>query len=313
MEVVVATVAALVLVGGLVTLWNALNPEHRHVYPMLARVSQPIMERVAGGALSLPKDCPMVEIPSGTFMMGTPKSLIDSQKGYSDEIPHHQVTLTRCLKVATHPVTQRLWERLMGDDQKHRYEEHSGRKRPIVNVTWYEAIYFCNRLSNLAGLESAYEIDELSLEPRVVWNESSTGYRLPTEAEWEYFCRAGSTTAFWSGETPYDLRASEWTGDDADELPKVARKLPNPWGLYDTNGLVGEWCWDLYGTYDAEPAIDPVGPASGRGRVWRGGRWFWKGRPEYFRSVDRDQMLAVNDDRGVGFRVVRIIADSEKS
>ena len=305
------TVALLILGGiaSLVCLWEAVSPPRRRLNPLLKATVSRVPLR-ASPSLATKVAYPMQRLEPGEFIMGTPPNVLPSQRAFSDELPPHPVIISNPLLVGRCPVTQGLWEAVMGQSLRSRYAEHSGRSKPIINITWFDAIRFCNELSAKQGLTFAYSfLDPMSTEPEVHWDRSSNGFRLPSEAEWEYFARAGTTTPYWSGSSADQLRASEWTGEDAAELPDVGKKLPNPWGLYDTNGLVGEWCWDWYGPYPSAPQTDPVGPPSGTGRVWRGGRWFWKERPEYFRSADRDQMLPVNSDRAVGLRVVTNLLD----
>ena len=175
--------------------------------------------------------------------------------------------------------------------------------KPVVNVSWEDAVEFCNRLSEKEGYRACYR-----KEQQGVWtcDWQSDGYRLPTEAEWEYACRAGTTTRYSFGDDPENLGAYAWFGRDWKEGSQpVATKLPNPWGLYDMHGNVWEWCWDWYAPYSAEPAKDPRSP-EGHGRDvrqvpgWarRGSsaleplrlvvRWLIHGWPRLFRLKKRD-------------------------
>ena len=284
------------------------RPPHRRLHRLVRESFSVMRHRDEPAIESLVADYSLVAVSAGSYLMGTDARLVPSQKAFSDELPQHHVTITHDILVGRLLVTQQLWEAIMGKELRPRYAGGRGPRRPIVGISWYEAVRFCNAMSSHAGLTPVYGFsDPLAAEPLVSWEQSADGFRLPTEAEWEYFTRAGTTSPYWSGHSLKALLASEWTGDNTNQLQDVARRMPNPWGLYDTNGLVGEWCWDWYGPYGDRRAVDPTGPAVGGGRVWRGGKWIWKGRPEYYRSADRDEMLPVNNDPAVGFRIVRTI------
>jgi formylglycine-generating enzyme len=299
-------VGAIGLLASAVGLYEALAPPDRSVHKLILRTAAKIRPSRTSDIRTLISTYNFAPIPSGTFRMGTDPRVAPAQKAFSDEFPPHSVTVSYSLFVGRRLVTQRLWEALMGTSLRDRYAANSGPNHPIVGISWFEAIRFCNEISYHAGLIPAYSFsDPLAIEPTVIWDRAADGFRLPTEAEWEYVARAGTTSPFWSGYSSSELNAAEWTGDNTDHLRDVGLRSPNPWGLYDMNGLVGEWCWDWYGPYDASDSVDPSGPSYGSGRVWRGGRWIWKKRPEYYRSADRDQMLPVNNDSAVGFRLVR--------
>ena len=154
---------------------------------------------------------------------------------------------------------------------------------PVEAVSWYEAVDYCNALSEREDRTPAYELDGTS----VTWDPAANGYRLPTESEWEYACRAGTTTAFYSGpitkprcELAWNLDRIGWycgnngeVGDPDYGTKEGGQKVPNAWGLYDASGNVWEWCWDWYGDYPAGPVTDPTGPDSGSSRIFRGGSW----------------------------------------
>jgi len=172
----------------------------------------------------------------------------------------------------------------------------------VDHVQWYAALVFCNRLSIAEGRTPVYTISG-STDPAawgsaptggatywdaVGMNASANGYRLPTEAEWEYACRAGTTTAFTFGPSLNDAYA--WYSDNAGrQTHEVGKKLPNAWGLYDMRGNAAEWVWDWYGAeyYASSPAFDPVGPASGTYRVLRGGSCGRTTTAMYLRSAYR--------------------------
>ncbi|QTA79721.1 Sulfatase-modifying factor enzyme domain-containing protein [Desulfonema limicola] len=212
-----------------------------------------------------------VELPSGTFMMGSPTD----EPGRSSGEILHQVTLTKAFYMMTTEVTQGQWEAVMGTNPS--YFTACGGSCPVEQVSWNDIQEFITKM-NLRGEGT---------------------YRLPTEAEWEYAARAGSTTAFANGGitntscTPVDpnLDAMGWYcgNDDVDgssTTHPVAQKQANAWGLYDMHGNVWEWCQDWYGTYPADAVTDPVGPETGSYRMLRGGSWNFNA--QYCRSAYRN-------------------------
>jgi len=270
----------------------------------------------------------MVYVPGGSFQMGDVKN-----EGWSEEKPVHTVTLSG-FYIGKYQVTQAQYQAVMGSNPSYFSSntlvgETQG-KRPVESVSWYDALVFCNRLSVSEGLNPAYSISG-STDPAVwiaanggtvptssnaTWNAvvivaGSNGYRLPTEAEWEYACRAGTTTAYNTGDTISD-NTGRYTTNSGSKTHEVGLKAANAWGLYDMHGNVYEWCWDWYSSsyYSSSPASNPVGASSGAYRVERGGGWYSSGR--YLRSAYRNY-----DDGpgsrygsggllgGVGFRLVR--------
>ena len=207
-------------------------------------------------------------IPAGSFMMG-------SENGYGDERPVHKVTITKPFYIGIYPVFQGEYEVVMWSNPS----GFRGNRRPIEQVTWYDAKEFCRRLSEKEGVT----------------------YRLPTEAEWEYACRAGTTTRYYWGD-----RIDEdylWYKDNSGwKTHPVGQKLPNAWGLYDMAGNVWEWCEDWYGSYSPDEQTDPVGPSSGSSRVLRGSSWY--GGTEFVRSANRDLFTPSYRYTNIGFRVV---------
>ena len=174
-------------------------------------------------------------------------------------------------------VTQEQYEKVMGNNPS----RFKGSRNPVEKVRWNDAVAFCRKLSDQEGVE----------------------YRLPTEAEWEYACRAGTTTRYSFGDDKSQLGKYAWFGGNSGgETHPVGQKLPNIWGLYDMHGDVYEWCQDWYGRYERGRVIsDPTGPASGKLRVLRGGAF--AGRPLYVRSANRGDDLPVY--RAFGFRLAR--------
>jgi formylglycine-generating enzyme required for sulfatase activity len=186
----------------------------------------------------------------------------------------------------------------------------------VNNVTWFEAIEYCNALSaaDPGGLDAAYSIAGTPPNAVVTWNRDADGWRLPTEAEWEWLCRAGTTTAFHNGDITVIvgpdpvLNVSGWYISNSGNAPQVAgRKLANAWGLHDVHGNVAEWCWDLYGGYPDAVSLDPEGPAQGLSRVIRGGSWFHGA--EDCRAGNREAHVPDSRSNYVGLRVVRTLLD----
>jgi formylglycine-generating enzyme required for sulfatase activity len=196
-------------------------------------------------------------IPAGKFTMG-------QVGGDSDETPH-EVMLTKPYYIGVHEVTNAQWQRVMGSVPSN----WNDADRPVENVSWEDAVKFCKKLSALA-------------EERVAGRE----YRLPTEAEWEHACRAGSTTKYCFGDGESQLRDYGWfDGNSGSQTHPVGQKKANAWGLFDMHGNVWEWCSDWHGDYGKNVVTDPQGPSGGSGRVVRGGCWV--STAGYCRSADR--------------------------
>ena len=201
----------------------------------------------------------LVRIEGGTFTMGSP----DNERGRTgSEGPRRQVTVSS-FNIGKYPVTQAEYQEVMGTNPSH----FKGPNLPVEQVSWFDAVEYCNRLSLKEGLTPAYAINGNN----VTWNLEADGYRLPTEAEWEYACRAGTQTPFYSG-TSVD-EAGWHSGNSGDKTRPVGEKLPNEWGLYDMHGNILEWCWDWLGDYPRGAQTNPQGASSGRSRVYRGGCW----------------------------------------
>ncbi len=220
----------------------------------------------------------MVQIPGGTFQMGSP----DNEYGRdSDEGPQHQVTVS-AFAMGKYEVTQGQWKAVAGlpkvkIDLNADPSNFKGDTLPVERVSWEEAKEFCERLSKATG----------------------KNYRLPTEAEWEYACRAGATGAY-AG----NLDEMAWYSSNAgDKTHPVGQKQPNTFGLYDMHGNVWEWCADWYGNYSNGAQTDPTGPSTGSLRVRRGG--FWSNNAANLRAAVRDWYTPSFRYFVLGFRLVR--------
>lgn len=206
----------------------------------------------------------MVLIQGGSFLMGSPED--EPGRNPTDEGPQHKVTVNS-FYMAKYQVTQAEYEAIMGVNPS----QNKGPNHPVERVSWNDAVAYCNRRSIAEGLTPVYIIDGNN----VTWNREANGYRLPTESEWEYACRAGTQTPFYSGTAMED---AGWFRDNTRDMVTlnrstfpVGQKQPNAWGLYDMHGNVLEWCWDFFAPYTASEKVNPTGPATGTHRVFRGG------------------------------------------
>ena len=253
--------------------------------------AQPVKpRRVLDGSLL------MVDLPGGRFLMGSPDS---DDMARDNEKPQHEVMVSS-FRMAITPVTVELYRAVMLESSNAQSEIEA--RWPATSVTWFNAIEFCNRLSERAGYRPCYS--QRSGQWRCDWR--ADGYRLPTEAEWEYACRAGTTTRYSFGDNPAGLDAYGWHAGNSNTAQPVATKRANSWGLYDLHGNVWEWCWDWYGAYVPKPAQNPRGPeksTAGR-RVLRGGSFVFP--PAFLRSANR--FFDFPEDRRSydGFRCVRV-------
>jgi len=222
----------------------------------------------------------MVLIPAGSFQMGD--SFGD---GYSDELPMHTVAVS-AFTMDRYEITKALWDEVASWAAAHGYDVGPGdgdgkaSDHPVYNVTWYEAVKWANARNEKEGLEPPYTVSGgvyRTGESTPNCNWSATGYRLPTEAEWEKAARgeAAGWPYPWSDIDEIDVSRANYSNYYGGTTP-VGSFAPNGVGLYDMAGNVWEWCWDWYGeaSYASSPGSDPRGPASGTGRVLRGGSWY---------------------------------------
>ncbi|MGB2613139.1 MAG: formylglycine-generating enzyme family protein [Phycisphaerae bacterium] len=225
-------------------------------------------------------------IPAGKFMMGSP----DSEQGHKgNEVPQHEVTISKPFYMGVTEVTQAQYEAVMGTNPS----DFKGATNPVEMVSWNDATEFCKKLSE----------------------KTRQAVRLPTEAEWEYACRAGSKTRFSFGDAEEGLGDYAWYNANSGRATHpVGQRKPNAWGLYDLHGNVWEWCvdWygdaDWYGDYPKGAVTDPQGPASGASRVLRGGAWYYS--PNYCRSAYRFNGPPGRRSSVFGFRVVVSVSGS---
>lgn len=236
----------------------------------------------------------LVPIPGGTFFMGSPKT---EEGRRPSEGPVHEVRISR-FACTRHPVTRRLYTEITGSDPG--WPSGQADDRPANNVSWHDAVAFCNQLSEREKLAPCYQTDG----EEVTWDQTADGYRLLTEAEWEYACRAGTATRYSFGDDDRQLGEHAWFEASSNGEPRpVGRKAPNPWGLHDMHGNVYEWCWDWYGSYMESALSNPVGPPAGEGRVLRGGAF--DGPPNFLRSAYRLRIQPSLRYGDIGFRCAR--------
>ena len=261
-----------------------------------------------------------VKAPAGTFTMGSPTS----ELGRDDDEVQHEVTLTRSYYLQETEVTQIQWEARMGN--KPSQSAGCGEGCPVENVSWWEALAYANAVSADQGLPPCYtmegctgtagggQADGMSCTGAAVNAPDGdpylcTGYRLPTEAEWEYAYRAGTTTAFYDGDTSGDGNQSNmdvigWYQDNAGGQPHpAAQKAANEWGLYDMAGNVEEWTWDRSASYPKGAVTDPTGDEANSFRVVRGGSWI--DTAAHARAAHRAEWDPDHRGGDLGFRLAR--------
>jgi formylglycine-generating enzyme required for sulfatase activity len=215
-------------------------------------------------------------IPAGEFLMGSPDS---DEASYVNEKPQHLVRITKPFYLCVTEVTQDQYETVMGKNPSH----FKGAANPVETVTWNQAVEFCKKLSAKEGKT----------------------YRLPTEAEWEYACRAGTTTSYSFGDDAASFGEYAWfIGNAERKTHPVGEKKPNAWGLFDMHGNVFEWCQDWFGEYTADVSTDPVGPSEATTRVSRGGCWYFSAR--HGRSAFRSRSTPDGLSFILGFRVAAV-------
>ncbi len=223
-----------------------------------------------------------------------------AEDGDRDESPAHRVTV-RDFHMAKYMVTFDQYDAYCNDAGIPRpYDTSWGRGNlPVINVNWFDAVRYCNWLSRKEGLTQPYTIRGKSVK----WNREADGYRLPTEAEWEFAARGGNLTLetlFPGSNNPKEVA---WYGRNSGGITHpVGTKQPNELGLYDMSGNLWEWCWDWHGRYSAVDQSDPIGPKSGRYRVLRGGSWC-NNNVMVLRITNRSWDKPVDLGNYIGFRL----------
>jgi formylglycine-generating enzyme required for sulfatase activity len=257
----------------------------------------------------------MIYVPGGTFTMGKTKG-----SGYNHELPTHSVTLNS-FYIGKYEVTQGEYKAIVGYNPASGYGV--GNNYPVYNVNWYDAIKYCNLRSMNEGLTPVYSISgstnpanwgSVPSSSNITWNAAvcnwnGNGYRLPTEAEWEYAARGATNSPdyLFSGSDNIDNVA--WYDDNSDsEVHLVGCKDANRLGLYDMSGNVWEWCWDWYDAsyYSSSPSNNPRGPANGLYRVLRGGCWY-HGLSNCRVACRNDSDSVAGRYSNVGFRICRAL------
>ncbi|MFZ2958948.1 MAG: formylglycine-generating enzyme family protein [Candidatus Ozemobacteraceae bacterium] len=259
------------------------------------------------------------QIPAGTFQMGSA----------TDATPVHSVTITTAFLMGTCEVTQEQYQSITGvnpsffvpTETKYSSGYSNTASQPVEHVSWFDAVRYCNSLSTNQSLTPCYKNQSdntiIASGDTVICEWTANGYRLPTEAEWEYSCRANTTTDYYWGDESsealmkqyawYYLNAydSYWTVPHAVKggTQPVGTRLPNQFGLYDMSGNVWEWCWDRYSAYTSDAVTDPRGSGEGIDRVCRGGRWGYY--TSICRSANRYGYEPTSPGIYVGFRIVR--------
>ncbi|HPE21019.1 MAG TPA: SUMF1/EgtB/PvdO family nonheme iron enzyme, partial [Candidatus Mcinerneyibacteriales bacterium] len=231
----------------------------------------------------------MVKITGGTFRMGSNEN--------SDEKPIHSVTVDS-FWMGKFEVTQKEWQSVMGTNPSN----FKGEDLPVENVSWYDTVKFCNKLSEQDGYDPVYTINGT----QVTCDFTKNGYRLPTEAEWEYVARGGNQSRGYTYAGSNSAGTVAWYWDNSGKKTHpVGTKQPNELGLYDMSGNVWEWCWDRYdGNYYAQsPSKNPKGKSEGSYRVLRGGSWRFE--EEYLQTTKRNYGDSSNTNNHRGFRLVR--------
>ena len=234
----------------------------------------------------------LISVPGGSFIMG-------SDSGDMDMKPGHQVTVSSFM-IGKYEVTQEQYQKVMGSNPSNFARGSEAPRRPVEQVSWYDAVAFCNKLSEIEGLQKVYTINGTNVRADFSWN----GYRLPTEAEWEYAARGGSQSRGYMYSGSNDAGSVAWyESNSGSTTHAVGMKAPNELGLYDMSGNVWEWCWDWYFSYDLGAQRDPVGASLGDTRVFRGGNWRYS--VGYLRSTYRDYSRPDKRYFYLGFRVLR--------
>jgi formylglycine-generating enzyme required for sulfatase activity len=246
----------------------------------------------------------MVTAHAGNFLMGS-----NTDKWLQ---PIHKVNLDGFL-IDIVPIMQKEYQEIIGNNPSEFIDNPSN---PVESVTWYDAILFCNKRSEIEGLAKVYKHGNItkrangqcSLIDDIQCDYTKNGYRLPTEAEWEYACRAGTTTVYFWGDSDILIDDySWWSHNSNNKTHPVGEKKPNHWGLYDMVGNVSQWCNDWYGEdyYSRSPELNPIGPSNGECRCARGGSFYTQFRIKMSSAERFFFEKPENYYHGLGIRCVR--------
>jgi len=245
-----------------------LNPERKHEIMNTKRIELVVVSAMLMVVMVLGISCgksvrldklsiPMTKVAGGTFQMGS------NDSDWTN--PIHTVTVDS-FYIGTYEITQDIYEQVMGTNPSN----FEGARLPVETVNWYDAVEFANALSRKDGLDEVYTIDGED----VVCDWDKKGYRLPTEAEWEYAARGGAKNQGYTYAGSNTVGDVAWYFDNSsNKTHNVGSKTANELGLYDMSGNVWEWCWDYSDKYPASAQMNPRGPLSGSGRVIRGSSW----------------------------------------
>lgn len=260
------------------------NTELTGSYDLIVKDEDQISEPISTEFYKYP-NIPVVEIPSGSFIIGT-------DKGTSDERPPKEIVISKPFLMSVFEISQFTWKSI---SEPNTYFKNS-RTKPVSNISWIEAIEFCNKLSLLWELTPAYEING----DEVIFDTEANGWRLPTEAEWEYAAKANTNDDFYGEENPNKIA---WFIENSGmNIQPSGLLLPNNFGLYDMLGNLEEWCWDYYSanSYNNIESTDPIGVERADFRVSRGGSFSSGAANVRTNSRNGDNKLT---DKG--FRIVR--------
>ncbi len=286
------------------------NSDNIKVFLWDMKTIKPLANSFSEKLSNLPTPAPLPEqignmrlINGGTYTMGSPT---DEPERGSDEI-QHEVNVDSFYMSKTE-LSQKEYQAVMGENPS----ENKGENLPVTNITWYDAIQYCNELSKSEGLTPCYTVSDNT----VTWNKAANGYRLPTEAEWEYAARANTDTPFSFGDYVNDTDANcynaygynndasgNWINGYLQHTVNVENYNTNGNGLYNIHGNAAEWVWDWYGAYDTTSSANPTGAENGSAKIIRGGGW--NDQPKHIRSAYRGAQPADVPLYSIGMRLVR--------